>query len=116
MTKYRARRTEVDGIMFDSAAEARRYGELKLMQRAGVISDLRLQPQFELLAKFTDAAGNKHRSITYRADFTYLEKGQVIVEDVKGMLTPVYKLKKKLFLNQRRDVVFLEIGLNGTVR
>ena len=90
--KYGNRRTVVDGLTFDSAKEARRYGELKLLERAGQITALELQPAFRLVV-------NNCLICTYKADFTYLDaEKQRIVEDVKGMKTPVYRLKKKLML------------------
>lgn len=90
--KYQNWKTVVDGITFDSAKEARRYGELKLLQRAGQISGLAIQPTYRIVV-------NNCLVCTYKADFTYLdaEKG-LVVEDVKGMKTPVYRLKKKLML------------------
>ena len=94
MTKYRAKRTEVDGIMFASKKEAARYQELKMLERAGKIERLELQPKFriEVCGQFI---------CTYVADFKYYEPGgrtvfSMIVEDVKGFKTPVYRLKKKL--------------------
>lgn len=89
--KYGNRRTIVDGINFASAKEARRYGELKLLERAGEITALQLQPRFPLLV-----AGKK--ICTYVGDFQYLERNaSVVVEDAKGFKTPEYKLKAKLF-------------------
>jgi len=98
MTKYRAIRTMVDGIYFDSKREANRYSELKMMEKAGIIASLKLQPEFKC-----QIDGKK--ICTYKADFEYLmvdeqgpdgQIGYYIVEDVKGFKTPVYKLKKKL--------------------
>jgi hypothetical protein len=109
MNKYHATKTTLDGIKFDSKCESRRYSELLLLVRGKVIKDLELQPEFTLQLPFTDAMGVKHRGITYRADFRYKEKGKMIVEDVKGMLTEVYKIKKKLFLYAFRDVEFREV-------
>lgn len=96
--KYNAKRTVVDGITFDSKAEARRYGELKIMERAGEIADLVLQPAFELQEGYC-VNGRKVRPITYRADFEYTDTrtGSTVVEDVKGAETPEFKLKRKLF-------------------
>ena len=91
--KYHATRTVVDGITFDSKREAARYAELKLMQRAGLISDLRRQVKYELIPK-----QQGERAVSYIADFVYSENGQTVVEDVKGVRTPVYKIKKKLML------------------
>ena len=98
MSKYNAHRTEIDGIVFDSKKEANRYCELKMMEKAHVISGLELQKRFELQESFK-LNGKTIRAITYLADFVYFdeEKGQPIVEDVKGMRTDVYKIKKKLF-------------------
>lgn len=78
----------VDGIAFASKKEATRYAELKMLVRAGRISNLTIQPRFPLYA-----------GIFYVADFQYIEDGLTIVEDVKGFLTAEYKLKKKLFLS-----------------
>jgi hypothetical protein len=89
MSKYRNIKTEVDGIVFDSKAEARRYMELRLLEKANEISDLRLQYPFECKI-------NEKKICTYRADFDYFEGDQWVVEDVKGFRTQVYKLKKKL--------------------
>ena len=98
-SKYNAKKTIVDGHPFDSKREAERYCDLKLFLRAGEINNLELQPRFLLQDKFVDKQGNKHRKIEYVADFLYIDKcGKTIVEDVKGVLTDVYKLKKKMFL------------------
>ena len=96
-SKYRNVITYIDGHKFDSKAEARRYQQLVLLQRAGVISGLKLQPPFELQAKFRGTDGKMVRAITYIADFQYNENGRVVVEDVKGKQTDVFKIKKKLF-------------------
>jgi hypothetical protein len=88
--KYGNRKTEVDGHLFDSAAEARRYGELKLLLDAGKIERLTLQPRYTLYGS------DGEKVCTYVADFTYLEDGAWKVEDVKGVKTAVYRIKKKL--------------------
>lgn len=82
-----------DGIMHDSIKEANRWCELKLLQRAGKIKDLRRQVKFELLPK-----QDGERAVSYVADFVYTENGRKIVEDAKGYRTEVYKLKKKMML------------------
>lgn len=87
--KYKAVRTEVDGITFDSKREATRYMELMLLQRAGEIERLELQPKYDCIV-------NGRKICTYRADFRYFTKENSVVEDVKGMKTAVYRLKKKL--------------------
>ena len=105
MNKYNARKTEVDGIVFDSNKEANRYTELKLMQRAGMIKNLRLQQKFCLIPTIEGVRGGvKQRATYYIADFEYWEKhGDKwvrVVEDVKSPATKTaaYKLKKKLML------------------
>lgn len=90
-SKYRAKPTTVDGIRFASAAEARRYGVLKLLESAGEISELELQPRFDLYV-------NGIKVAVYVGDFSFRERGTFTVEDVKGVLTPVYRLKAKLML------------------
>lgn len=89
MSKYHNRRTLLDGHLFDSAKEARRYQELKLNEQAGQISNLRLQVSYPLDV-------NRVRICQYRADFVYLENGKEVVEDAKGMKTQVYVMKRKL--------------------
>ncbi len=99
--KYGNEKTVVDGITFASKAEANRYGELKLLERGGVIRDLELQPRFGLFG----AEGTK--ICTYKADFRYAEMipgtnriSHIVVEDVKSPATAKersYRLKAKLF-------------------
>lgn len=105
--KYHARKTTVDGITFDSAREANRYIELKTLQKAGFISDLKLQQKFLIVPK----EGNNRRARFYVADFTYTENGKEVIEDVKSAITkknPVYSLKKALMLYLYPDYVFRE--------
>lgn len=107
--KYHNRKTIVDGITFDSKLEARRYSELKMLERGGVISGLELQPRFLLQESFTDGKGKKHRKIEYVGDFMYKENGACVVEDTKGRETDVYKIKKKLLLMKYREIDFREV-------
>ncbi len=93
MNKYRNKRVVVDGISFDSKKEAARYKELRMLERAGIISGLQLQVPFELIPK-----QNGERACTYKADFVYEQNGKKVVEDTKGMKTDVYKIKRKLML------------------
>lgn len=98
--KYKAKKAIVDGIVFDSQKEAKRYTELKKLEEMGSIRDLSLQVQFELVPSFEiviDGKKRKRRPITYVADFVYYKGNEKIIEDVKGLRTPVYKIKKKLF-------------------
>lgn len=89
MSKYHARRTQIDGIFFDSMGEASRYQELRLNEHAGQISNLRCHVKYALDV-------NRVRVGYYEADFVYVENGKEIVEDFKGVRTPVYRLKKKM--------------------
>lgn len=107
--KYNARKTVVDGITFDSKAEAARYCELKLLERQGIIEDLRLQPRFRLQDGFTASDGKKIRPLDYVADFSYTDGAKKVVEDVKGVKTDAYKIKKKLFLKKYPEYVFYEV-------
>lgn len=97
MSKYHNKKTLRDGILFDSKNEADRYDELKLLEKAGLIHGLRLQPEYEILPKFKY---NKKtvRAIKYRADFEYTEGFETVVEDVKGFVTKDFALKRKMFL------------------
>ncbi len=101
----------VDGIVFDSKAEAARYRELLWLQRSGAISDLVLQPRFVLFPKAKHPREGTLRAIVYIADFQYrsLPSGALVVEDVKGVRMPVYVLKRSIFLRQHPDIDFKEI-------
>lgn len=108
-SKYHAKKTWAYGIQFDSKKEARRYQELKLLESAGKIEDLKTQVKFTLLPaqREPDTVGPKggkikgkvlEREVAYIADFVYVENGQMVVEDTKGMKTPEYVIKRKLLL------------------
>lgn len=97
--KYRAIKTEIDGILFASRKEANRYSELKILERAGKITDLCLQVSFPLIIEGVKIA-------TYICDFAYTENNQVIVEDCKGMKTATYKIKAKLMWALYRIKIF----------
>ena len=101
---YINKKVVIDGIKFDSKKEARRYQALLLLQRAGEISDLELQPKFELVkgVKFSGDARAKP-AVRYFADFAYTDvlTGERIVGDVKSPVTkekPYYKMKRHLML------------------
>ena len=110
MKKYGSRKATVDGITFDSRKEARRYCELKLLQRAGAIKELELQKTFELIPaqREPDTIGARggvkkgkviEKSVSYVADFVYTDAlGNTIVEDTKGFRTKDYIIKRKLML------------------
>jgi hypothetical protein len=108
LNKYFSRKTTIDGIVFDSKKEGRRYSELKLLERAGEISDLILQPEFILQEGFTKN-GKRHRAIVYIADFQYMKNGQTVIEDTKGVKTEVYRIKKKLFEKRYPDLTIREV-------
>lgn len=92
--KYGNTKVNVDGMHFDSKREAARWQELRLLERAGEISDLRRQVRYELVPKMPG-----ERPVDYIADFVYRGKdGNEVVEDVKGVRTPVYVIKRKLML------------------
>ena len=106
MAKYHNQKMIIDGIQFDSKREAQRYQQLKLMERAGVICDLKRQVKYELIpAQYIDGKCVE-RAVTYTSDFEYYltkkqvygDIGQHIIEDVKGMRTKEYIIKRKLML------------------
>jgi hypothetical protein len=96
--KYRNKKVVIDGIKFDSKKEGDRYLQLRLMEDTDYIKDLELQKKFELIPKY-EINGRKVRAMNYICDFYYFDilNNRYVVEDVKGMKTQVYKLKKKMF-------------------
>ena len=98
--KYGNRKTELDGIVFDSRKEAQRYAELQMLERTGLISDLKRQVRFEIVPTVR-GNGDTSRARYYVADFTYIQEGQKVIEDVKSPATradKVYSLKKALMV------------------
>ena len=95
--KYNAKKTEIDGIIFHSRKESVRYGQLKLYEKGGLIKDLRLQVPYELIPKLV-INGKTERAIKYVADFVYIDtvNNKEIVEDVKGMITDIFRIKLRL--------------------
>ena len=115
--KYKAKKVCIDGVEFDSKKEAARYSELKAMQRAGIIYDLKLQQVFELIpaqyeyintGEYYKAGKSKgqpkkkkicvEKACAYKADFVYECNGKTVVEDTKGFKTKDYIIKRKLML------------------
>lgn len=94
-SKYKNKKSEYKGIKFDSKKEMLRYIVLEDMLKKGEIEDLQLQVPFVLIPPF-ELNGKKYKGMRYIADFTYKKDGKIVVEDVKGMKTNVYKIKKKL--------------------
>ena len=126
-SKYGSRKTVVDGITFDSKKEANRYRELKLLEKSGEICCMRLQVPFELIPAQYEETGEVYtkgankgkpkrgkcieKAVTYIADFVYYNPNAAnwTVEDVKGMRTPVYIIKRKLFRWRYPDYEFREV-------
>lgn len=94
-SKYGAKKVVLGGRSYDSKAEATRASSLKLEEWAGNISDLRFQVVYEL-APSVVIAGRKRPPLRYVADFVYVRDGVEVVEDVKGMVTAVYRIKRHL--------------------
>lgn len=110
--KYHSQKCMAGGIPFDSKKEARRYGELLLLEKAGVIADLEMQVKYILIpAQYEEyerygKTGNRlkdgkrllEKECAYIADFVYTENGKLVVEDTKGIRTKDYIIKRKLML------------------
>ena len=96
-----------DLVTLDSKKEAKRFDELILLAKQGIIKNLTLQPEFEIIPT---VKWNKKTlcKIKYIADFKYEKDGKIIIEDVKGFKTDIYNIKKRLFLLQNQDVEFIE--------
>lgn len=100
-SKYGNRKTTLNGVEFDSHKEAQRYAQLRLLERAGRITNLRCQVKYILIPAQRDERGRLlERECSYVADFVYfdLTLGREVVEDSKGYRTDTFKLKKKMML------------------
>ena len=108
-SKYHSRKVTRNGITYDSQKEAGRHYELLLLEKAGVISDLRRQVEFVLIPaqREPDTVGKRggiikgktiEQKCSYVADFVYTEKGRPVVEDTKGFRTKDYIIKRKMML------------------
>jgi hypothetical protein len=96
-----------DGFQFDSMMEHRRYLELKMLLKAGSICDLHVHPTFKLQpAYYSNSQGKKIAAILYTADFSYLEDGKVVVEDVKGFRTAAFNLKRRMLEYLYPNIIF----------
>ena len=94
MNKYGAKKVVIGGEVFDSKKEFYRWSDLKLLERAGKISNLKRQVKYELIPK-----QKGERACTYLADFVYKDSdGNTVVEDTKGVRTDAYRIKRKLML------------------
>ena len=100
MSKYGSKKVTIDGITFDSKAEGRYYEHLQKLKKSGLIEDFRMQKPFTLLDRFAHPqTGRIVRAITYKADFEVLyTDGRTEVVDIKGFLTPEFKIKAKMFM------------------
>jgi len=108
MNKYRNIKTVIDNITFDSALEGRRYSFLKMMERAGEITGLKLQPKYLLQESYLHKQ-KRIREISYIADFEYTYNGKRITEDCKGIKTEIYKMKLKMFQFRYPHINFYEV-------
>lgn len=105
-TKYKNVRTRVGDISFASKAEAQRYMLLMLLERQGLIAQLELQPKFPMKI-------NGVKVCTYIADFKYIRDGIVVIEDVKGVETDVFRIKAKLFAALYPDLTLTLVKKKG---
>ena len=94
-------------VTFDSKKEAKRFDELLILAKQGIIKNLTLQPEFEIIPTIKWEKVTL-RKIKYIADFKYEKDNKIIVEDVKGFKTKEYQLKKRLFLLQNPNLEFIE--------
>ena len=108
MSKYNNKKTQMHGLMFDSKAEAARYAQLIILERMGQIRGLERQVAYELApaVKF-EGASRKTPALRYVADFGYWEGDKRVIEDVKGIQTPAFKIKRHLM----KTVLGLEVRL-----
>lgn len=97
-SKYKNKKVTQNGETFDSAREARRYGELALLEKVGQITDLQRQVRYALLPSQYVDGKCVERGVNYVADFVYMENGVKVVEDTKGVRTKDYIIKRKLML------------------
>lgn len=104
MRKFRNVPVDLDGYHFDSKAEANHYIHLKMLVRAGIISELQCQPKFPLVV-------NGIKVCTYIADFSFRDMDKKLcIHDVKGVRTPIFSLKAKIFHALHKDLRITEIA------
>lgn len=103
-SKYGAKKMEADGRIFASKREARRYVALALMESAGEIADLRCQVRYDLYGQGGLLRSPSGRRLQYVADFVYESDGKTVIEDVKGMRTPLYRLKWSLMASMGHQI------------
>lgn len=104
-SKYGSIKTTIDGITFASKKEAGRYCELKLLQKSGIVKNFVCQPVYPVFDGYKRSDGKKIRGIDYVGDFLVIyADGRIELEDVKGILTPIFQLKRKL-LEAKYDLI-----------
>lgn len=105
--KYGAEKIEIDGITFDSKLEGKRYAELKNLERAGIITDLELQPRIPLRGATGPLISESGRELYYKGDFGYIdaETGKLVIEDAKGFKNRLYLLKKAILRADGIEIV-----------
>jgi hypothetical protein len=107
-SKYGNRKVTADGIKFDSAKEAKRWGELRFLEQAGEISNLKRQVRIPLIGRDGPILTPTGRQSFYVADFTYVDwrlNGANVVEDSKGFETPEFKLKRAILAAQAVEIL-----------
>ena len=112
MTKYHAKKTQVNGITFSSRLEADRYEQLLLLEKAGEIAELKLQPELQIMEGWIDPeTGEKHRSRFYVGDFKYLDVRShlYMIEDTKGVETAEFRLKWEYVQSEYPQYVFRKL-------
>lgn len=97
-----------ESVTFDSKKEALRFDKLLLLAKQGIIKNLTLQPEFEIIPTLKWGKTTL-RKIKYIADFKYEQDNKIIIEDSKGFKTKEYQLKKRLFILQNPDLDFREV-------
>ena len=109
-SKYHSTPAERGELRFDSQKEARRYDELMAMLRAGIITDLRLQPQFTMQESYVTETGERIRAIRYTADFSYRFGRKLVVEDVKSAATRTKEyLRNKKIMRSKYGIDIQEV-------
>ena len=104
-SKYKAKKSECDGIVFDSKVEMDYYKHLKFLQAVNEIKNFKIQVSYPLLDSFQATTGEKIRAITYKVDFVIKHlDGTVQAIDVKGISTEVAKIKRKLFMHKYPEI------------
>jgi hypothetical protein len=99
-----SKRTFAHGLWFDSKKEAQRWGDLLLLEKAGQISDLKRQVRIQLIGRDGPILTPTGKVMVYKADFTYIEIGQLVVEDAKGYAADIYLIKKAILAAQGVNV------------